>query len=122
MRVTLDGNDLFGHDAAIEVAAAVRAAVHKSVPGLDGVLSEDLGGRSRQITQAGTLRAGSVSSLQEKIDQIRALLDGKTHTLASSDGRQYGDVRVDAVKAGEHRASGGGVVADYEIIYTQLKV
>jgi len=49
-------------------------------------------------------------------------MDGKEHTLLLSDGGQIGSLRMDSLRTSGQRTSGGGIVVDYEITYTQLKV
>ena len=121
MNTTLDGHALFDEqDLRIDAGPVKRACVERTVPGLDGVASIDLGDRGRQLSQRGTLRATSRAGLQRRIDAIAAFADGTTHTLVTSDGRQYDRVRVDAFRLIEERAVGAGVVAKYEIEYRQL--
>ncbi|MHC4184584.1 MAG: hypothetical protein ACYSR4_01450 [Planctomycetota bacterium] len=60
MRTTLDGQNLFDEqELEIEAGSLSRDSVERAVPGLGGVLSIDIGGRSRKIKQAGVLRAQS---------------------------------------------------------------
>jgi hypothetical protein len=42
--------------------------------------------------------------------------------LSMSDGREFGDLRVDSFSTSSERTSSSGVSIDYEIVYTQLKV
>ena len=123
MSVTLDGQDLFDQQQLeIELSGIKRASVERSIPGLDGVLSIDLGKRSRQITQKGVLRAKSRTQLETIINAISAYLDGGTHTLSAGNGRTFDNIRMDIFKVSNQRTSGSGVAVDYEITYTQLKV
>ena len=85
-------------------------------------MSIDLGGRGRKIRQKGEMRARSRTELNTKHEEISAFVDGQTHTLADSRGEDFENVRIDSVSVKNERTSGGGVVADYEIIYTQLVV
>lgn len=122
MSTTLDGQNLFDEqELEIELASACRDSVEKAVPGLDGVLSIDLGGRSRQIQQTGVLRAKSRSQMNEKISAISAYMDGDTHTLITGSGETLSNLRMDEFKVSKERSSGGGLCCDYEIVYTQLK-
>ena len=60
MSIGLDGQMLFDKlDLKIETGSVSRDSVERAVSGLDGVLSIDLGGRSRKIKQKGVLRAAS---------------------------------------------------------------
>lgn len=60
MAVTLDGQRLFDDiGVEIEKESLRKGSIEKAVPGLDGVISIDMGSRSRKIRQSGTLRASS---------------------------------------------------------------
>ena len=107
---------------AIEVGSICRESVEKSAAGLDGVLSIDLGRRSRKIIQKGILRAKSQVQMKTKISEISGYMDGDTHKLISNDGEEFGNLRMDIFKTAEKRTDGGGLCCDYEIIYTQLTV
>lgn len=123
MSVILDGQALFDEQQLeIEPGSFSRDSIERAVPGLDGVLTIDLGGRGRQIKQKGVLRARSKAELEDRIDAISAFMDGDTHTLGISSGREFCDVRMDVFHTSNERTSGGGVSIDYEIVYTQLKV
>jgi len=121
MKVTLDSQMLFDEQALeISTGSFSRDSIERTVPGLDGVLSIDLGRRGRKIKQTGTLRAKSRAKLDERINKIAAFMDGDTHTLIASSGREFANLRMDSFKAGTENANGTGIVVDYEIIYTQL--
>ena len=121
MKVTLDAQMLFDEQALeISPESFSRDSIERAVPGLDGVLSIDLGRRGRKIKQTGMLRAKSRTQLDERISKIAAFMDGNTHTLITSSGREYANLRMDSFKAGTEHADGTGIVTDYEIIYTQL--
>ena len=121
--VKLDGVNLFGEsEEEIEVGSIGRESVERTVTGLDGVMSIDLGGRGRKIRQKGEIRARSGEELKGKIEEVSAFIDGNTHTLTTSRGQTFEDIRVDSVSVKNERTSGGGVVADYEVIYRQLTV
>ncbi len=123
MGIALDGQSLFdGQQLEIELGGFSRDSIERAVPGLDGVLSVDLGGRSRKIKQRGVLRAKSRTQMDERISAISAYMDGDTHTLVTGSGEEYGNLRMDVFKVSNDRASGGGVAIDYEIVYTQLRV
>lgn len=121
MRVTLDGQTLFD-EQALELClnSFSRDSIERAVPGLNGVLSIDLGQRGRKIKQTGTLRAKSRSQLDERIGDISACMDGNTHTLIAADGRQFSNLRLDSFTLGKEHIDGAGISIDYEIIYTQL--
>ncbi len=123
MGVVLDGIVLFGEgEAELEVGSFSREHIERAAAGLDGVVSVDLGGRGRKIRQRGELRARSKTELNSRVEAISALMDGDAHTLVSSQGETFEDLRIDSVNVKNERASGSGVAADYEIIYTQLMV
>ena len=123
MSTTLDGQALFDEQQLeIEVGSFGRDSMERTVPGLDGVLSIDLGGRDRKITQKGTLRAASRSQMDERASVISACMDGDTHTLVTDSGEEFDNLRMDVFKVTRERSSGTGLVIDYEIIYTQLVV
>ena len=84
MKVTLDAQMLFDEqELEISAGSFSRDSIERTVPGLDGVLSIDLGRRSRKITQTGTLRAKSRAQLDERISRIAVFMDGDTHTLTT---------------------------------------
>jgi hypothetical protein len=121
MKVTLDGQRLFDEQALeLCVSSFGRESIDRAVPGLNGILSIDLGRRGRKIKQTGTLRAKSRSQLDERISDICACMDGHTHTLVTSDGRQLSNLRMDSFDAGQEHLNGASISVDYEIVYTQL--
>ena len=123
MSATLDGQNLFDEqDLKIERGSVGRDSIVKTVSGLDGVLSIDLGGRERRIKQRGMLQAKSRSQLDDRISAISAYIDGDTHTLVTGSGEKFDNLRVDAFKVTKERVSGSGLCCDYEIVYTQLVV
>ncbi len=123
MSATLDGQNLFGEqDLKIERGSVSRDSMERAVSGLDGVLSIDLGGRSRRIKQRGVLRAKSRTQMDDRISAISAYIDGDTHMLVISNGEEFDNVRMDAFKVMKERTSGSGLCCDYEIVYTQLVV
>jgi hypothetical protein len=120
---TLDGQRLFNEQQLeIKLESIQRDFVGRSIAGLDGLLSVDLGKRSRRIKQKGTLRAKSRLQLKEKIDAISKYLDGKAHKLVTDSDRELDDVRMDSFEFNNEKTAGSGVCCDYIIVYTQLKV
>lgn len=121
MKVTLDAQMLFD-EQTLEISASsfTRDSIERTVPGLHGVLSIDLGLRGRKIRQTGTLRAKSRVQLDERISKITAFMDGDTHTLITDSSREFVNLRIDSFKTSTEHADGTGIVTDYEIIYTQL--
>ncbi|MHC4113217.1 MAG: hypothetical protein ACYSUY_19260 [Planctomycetota bacterium] len=123
MSTALDGQSIFDEQRLeIKLGSVNRASMERTVPGLDGVLSVDLGRRSRVIKQKGVLRAKSKLQMNDRISLISGYMDGKTHTLVTNSGEEFDNLRVDVFKAGNQRPGGSGVVVDYEIVYTQLQV
>jgi len=121
MHVMLDGQAIFDEqELTITIGRLSRATLERAVGGLDGVLSIDLGARSRPLRQAGVLRAVSRAAMNARIDAIAAFLDGQTHTLTTADGRTYGNLRVDSFEQLREHIGGPGIVVEYEIAYTQL--
>lgn len=123
MSVTLDGQSLFDSQQLEIVPASLRRdSIERSIAGLDGVISIDAGLRERQIRQKGILRAKSWAQMNERIKAISAYMDGNTHTLTTDSGEQFDNLRMDVFKVTDKRANGAGIVIDYEIVYTQLRV
>ena len=120
MQVTLDGQRLFDEQQLeIRTGSFSRESMEKAMPGLDGVLSIDLGRRERQVTQTGTLRAESRSQLDGRISTISAHMDGNTHTLVTRS-RKFDNLRMDSFKSISEGTDGIGISVDYEIVSTQL--
>ena len=123
MSVTLDGQSLFDEQQLeIEQGSVSRGSIERTVPGLDGVLSIDLGRRGRKIKQRGVLRAKSRSQMDDRISIISAYMDGDTHTLVTSGGEEFDNLRMDVFKVTSEETSGSGLCCNYEIVYTQLRV
>ncbi len=121
MSVTLDGQNLFDEQQLeIEQDSLNRDSIERAVAGLDGVLSVDMGGRTRKIRQRGTLRAKSRTQMNDRINVVSAYMDGNTHTLVSNEGKKLDNLRMDSFKVSKERTGGSGIVVDYEIVYTQL--
>jgi len=123
MSTSLDGQNLFDEQSLeIQPNSVRRDSVERAVPGLEGVLSIDLGGRGRKIKQTGVLRARSWSQMNKRISAISAYMDGDTHTLMTAGGEEFDNLRMDAFKVTKERTSGSDVIIDYEIVYMQLTV
>ncbi len=120
MRAMLD-NVIAIEESSVVVGSLVRDSIERSVSGLDGVLSIDLGIRGREIIQKGFLRAVSSAGLSNRIALIQVLMDGKSHTLSLDDGREFSDLRMDAFEAERCEFAGGGISCECTIKYTQLK-
>jgi hypothetical protein len=121
MGVTLDGYILFDEQQfEIEAGSFSRDSIERAMPGLDGVLSVDLGRRGRKIKQRGVLRAKSRSQMNDRISTISTYMDGDTHTLVTDSGEEFANLRMDSFKVKKERVDGSGIVVDYEIVYAQL--
>jgi hypothetical protein len=121
MSVTLDGYALFDEQGMqIGVSSHKRAQIERAVCGLDGVLSIDLGARTRVIRQTGMLHAPSRAAMCARVASISALIDGGAHTLMTAGGQEYRNVRMDSFKLVDEQTGGPGIVVEYEILYTQL--
>lgn len=121
MKTTLDNIILFDEQTLqISPDSFCRDSIERTVPGLDGTLSIDLGQGGRKIKQTGTLRAKSRVKLKERISKIATFIDGNTHTLVTNSGQEISNLRMDSFKQGAEHTNGTGIVTDYEIIYTQL--
>ena len=123
MNVTLDGQKVFDEQGLkIEQGSVGRDSIERTVSGLDGVLSIDLGGRGRKIKQKGVLWARSKPQMNERVSVISAYMDGNTHTLITGNGEEFSNLRMDVFQVTKEGTSGSGLCCDYEIIYTQLVV
>ncbi len=123
MSATLDGQRLFDEQQLeIEVGSLERDSVERMMSGLDGVLSIDLGSRGRKIKQSGLLQAKSLAQMNDKINAISAYMDGKTHKLVTSSGKEFDNLRIDIFRVNKEYPSGAGLCCDYEIVYRQLMV
>ena len=121
MNTTLDSQAVFDQqDLKIEAGSFTRDSIERAVPGLDGVMTIDMGQRGRKVTQTGTLRGKSRVHMDDRISAISNFMDGDTHTLITGDGREFVNLRMDTFKVKNERLEGAGIVVDYEITYTQL--
>jgi hypothetical protein len=120
MKAVLDGEIIFDERLELAVDSWQRAVLERMVAGLDGVLSMDLGQRSRRIRQKGLLRAASDAALTEKINRLTGCMDGLSHSLATDGGDELEDLRIDGFTAGPRQASGSSVCCSYELLYSQL--
>ena len=122
MSTTLDGRALFDErDLRLAVGPLERSSIERSVAGLDGLASIDLGLRGRKMRQRGTLRAASRAQMDARLAAIESFLDGAEHTLRTADGRQYDHLRMDAFSPLGSQVEGTGLVVEYEITYMQLR-
>ena len=123
MSTALDGQSIFDEQhLKIELGSVNRDSMERTVPGLDGVLSVDMGRRSRVIKQKGALQAKSKLKMDHRISLISAYMDGKAHKLVVRNGEEFDNLRMDVFKVSNERVGGIGVTVDYEIVYTQLRI
>lgn len=120
MRVWIDG-EVKIDEAAFEAGIIRRQVVERSVGGLDGVASIDLGGRGRDIKVEGVLRAASGKGLDVLTDMIEAKMDGGDCVLSIDDGRQFGDVRIDVFETEERQFGGSSVSCKCKLQCKQLR-
>ena len=123
MVVSIDGERIFDEEGLeFSVGSYEREYIEKSVSGLNGVVSLDCGFRGREIKQKGGLRSVSRQGLCDKVEMINSYFDGGCHKLVIGDGREFDNVRIDAVRFGDERRSSGGYCMDYVITYKQLAI
>jgi hypothetical protein len=103
----------------IKASSWNREAVEKSAAGLDGVVSVDLGKRSRKITVSGSVEAQSKATLIAKTAQVEAMLDGCVHVLEA--GVVYENVRVNSFAVVKEDTSGRGISCEFEMVLSQLR-
>lgn len=121
MNTALDGQSLFDEQGLrIKLGSLSRDSIERTIPGLDGVLSIDMGGRSRKVRQTGVLRAQNRLQMDERVGLICSFIDGNTHKLVTNRGEEFDDLRMDVFKVNSEHVNGSGVSCYYEIIYTQL--
>ena len=121
MATTIETQEVFDRqDLKIEAGSFNRDSIERAVPGLDGVMTIDMGRRGRKINQTGTLRAKSRTALDDRITTVSNYMDGDAHTLVTSDGSEFTNIRMDSFTVKNERVDGVGIVVDYEITYTQL--
>ncbi|MBN1765250.1 MAG: hypothetical protein JW860_08340 [Sedimentisphaerales bacterium] len=120
--ITFDGKRLFeGEGHVLEIGTWQRKLVERGFAGLDGVMSIDLGRRSRTIKQRGTLSASSRAALRIRKKHIEEYIDGFIYELKDQEGESYDGVRMDRFETGLSEVSGSRVQCSYEIMYTQLR-
>jgi DNA polymerase II large subunit len=121
MRAIIDGTFEF-EQVGLEVQSLKRSEMERSSPGLNGVVSIDLGGRQRQIVQKGILRSSSSKTLDGNIELLSSFIDGKDHSLAVDGDEVFGDLRMDKLEVDDKVHSGRDVSCQFTVTYTQLRV
>ena len=121
MRAIIDGTFEF-EQVELELKSLKRSEMERSAPGLNGVVSIDLGMRQRQIIQKGMLRSSSTKALNENIELLSSFVDGKNHLLTVEGGQVFGDLRMDKFEVDDKVHSGRDVSCKFTVTYTQLRV
>ena len=121
MAAILDGTIKF-EQLALEVGSRTRSSIQRSMAGVDGVLSIDLGMRERKIVVKGLLRAVSAELLFARENSMAELIDGNMHILESAGGVIFENLRIDSFEAARQDYSGPGVCCEFTIRATQLRV
>lgn len=122
MTIVFNGQCLFlGSGHLVWSLSWERDQVERSFAGLNGVVSLDLGRRTRKLKQCGQLLAESVSGIKKQIDTINDCIDGRVHELVDQNGMIYSSVRMDSFSPAGPLARSGRVFCKYEISYTQLR-
>jgi hypothetical protein len=119
MKATLDGTIEF-EQTELAIGSWQRGNIERAAAGVDGVVSIDLGKRTREIVQKGLMRAGSRAVLRIKVDYVRAMADGKCHAMETAEGERFENLRIDSIKASSTEYSGRGASCEFEIRYVQL--
>ena len=118
--VKIDSQAIFGDSPAeLEPQSWVREKLTKTFPGLDGELIIDLGKRSRKIIQTGKLIAGTISTINNQIEQIENLIDSNFHTLIDNHSRVFNRVQIENFTLKTPLKTGNGYHCKYEIVYRQ---
>ena len=119
MKAAFDGIILF-EQIELKVGSWEREAVEKSAAGLDGSVSVDLGSRRREIAVRGLVWAFSDQQLKARLDLVRVMMDGGSHTLTVEDGQYFDRLVIDSVELGRKAYSGRGVSCEFEVGCMQL--
>ncbi|MCK4999027.1 MAG: hypothetical protein KAS23_05815 [Anaerohalosphaera sp.] len=121
MNARLDSTLEF-EESQLQINSWQRGSVDRSVAGLDGVVSVDLGRRSRMIVQKGIVRADNDEQLTEKIESFALLVDGDEHTLTRGRSHVMTGLRVSSFSVDKVNRGGSGVWCEFEIRYVQMRV
>lgn len=121
MRIWIDGEVKI--DEVVFVAGSIcREFVERGASGLDGVCSIDLGGRGREISIEGVLRAASGVGLDSVTGMIEAKMGGVVCSLTIDDGRGFGDVRIDVFERYDRQFGGSFVSCKCKLQCKQLNI
>lgn len=114
-------DSIFIDQQSLRAGSAKRDAPLRSAPGVNGLLSLELGWRGRMLHQRGTVRAASRAGLRKIITRLQGLIGGEPVTLRTADGRYFSDLRIECYKLMREQISGAGYVVELEIEYIQLR-
>ena len=120
MRVWID-REVKIDEAVLEAGSIRRGVVERSICGLDGVASIDLGDRGREISVKGILRAASGKGLDSFTKMIEAKMDRGTCILSLDNGREFGDIRIDLFETEDLEFSGSSVSCKCKLLCKQLR-
>ncbi len=121
MAAMLDSTIKF-EQLGLEVGSRARDSIERSMVGVDGALSIDLGMRERKIVVKGLLRAISVELLLARENSMAELIDGDMHILESANGVKFENLRIDSFEVTRQDYSGSGVCSEFTMQVTQLRV
>ena len=97
-----------------------RRLERREFAGVNGMVILDMGLRFRKIIQTGRLQGETVEQINEIIEQIIDLCDGKEHTLVDNHGRSHEHVLLVRFETTTPIRRSRGFYCDYEIEYQQL--
>lgn len=118
---SLDNADIFGSGPmTIMPGPWQRRIQRRDLPGLDGEIILNMGLRSRTVHQDGRLAAQTAQVLQQLIEQLESLSDGKFHTLVDDFGQTWSNLICEEFTPTTPVQSGRGFWCDYTIRYRQL--
>lgn len=120
MRVWIDG-EVKIDEAVFDAGSIRRKVIERGTAGLEGIGSIYLGGRGREITVEGILRAASGNGLDCLTDMIEAKMDGEVCLLLTDDDREFDDVRIDVFETAERQFGGSFVSCKCKLLCRQLR-
>lgn len=118
---TIDGNELFTTGPSEIVCEGwPRQMIRRGFSGINGEALLDMGSRGRRLTQRGILSGATAELLQQQIDAVNELADGKIHRLVDSDGVVFQKVVMENFQPTTPMRNCGVFRCEYETIYRQL--
>lgn len=121
MHLWIDG-EVKIEEVVFEAGSVCREVVERGVNGLNGVCSIDLGSRGRDISIKGVLRAASGVGLDSITEIIEAKMSGGVCSLSIDEGKNFGDVRIDAFETSERKFGGSFVNCKCKLKCKQLSI